>query len=190
MKRSAAWILVGLSLGVAVYFGSRSGAVPAPAAAPPTRVAILNLRWVIKKYDRYQRFIESMKKEEKKFIDTMQQKQQQVNALTQAVQALQGPQREAKEKELSVVQKEMEDLKQKVREDVGKRSNEEMVAVYKLVRDAASRYAKTHKFDVVLHFEGPAEKAEEDSPVLVMRNINAGGCVPLYCDPSLDISEP
>src|SRR5437763_15856478 len=113
MKRSAAWVLVGLSLGAAVYFGRNLGAVPAPSA-PQTRVAVLNLRWVIKNYDRYQRFIEVMKKEEKKFVDIMQAKQQQLENLNREAQSLQGPQREAKEKEIRDLERDMEGLKAKV----------------------------------------------------------------------------
>ena len=100
----------------------------------------------------------------------------------------QGAAREAKEQEMRNVQREMEDLKLKVRKEVGQRSNDEMVKVYKEVRDAAYRHAQAHNFDLVLHFEGPADKQEVDSPVLVMRNMNAGGCVPLYWNSALDIS--
>jgi len=150
---------------------------------------MLNLRWVIKNYAKYQQFIESMKKEEKTFLETMQGKQASLEKLAKEVEPMaQGPAREAKEQEMRNLQREMEDLKLKVRKEVGQRSNDEMVKVYKEVRDAAYRHAQAQGFDLVLHFEGPADSKEVDSPVLVMRNINAGGCVPLYWNPALDIS--
>jgi Skp family chaperone for outer membrane proteins len=184
-----AWMVGVLSLGAAVYFGSKLWAQPArPAASAQTRVAMLNLRWVIKNYVKYQQFIDLMKQEEKKFISTMQDKQKELEAKAKQAEKLEGAAREAKEQEMRNLQRDMEDHKLKIRKEVAQKSNDEMVKVYKEVRDAAYRHAQAHNFDLVLHFEGPADKQEVDSPVLVMRNINAGGCVPLYWNPSLDIS--
>ena len=194
MNRSMVWLVGALSLGAAAYFGSKlwaqpaGGAVSRPAASATTRVAMLNLRWVIKNYAKYQQFIELMKKEEKKFIEEMQLKQKTMESLAKQAEAAQGAEREAKEQQIRNLQRDMEDYKLKIRKEVAQKSNDEMVKVYKEVRDAAYRHAQSNNFDLVLHFEGPADKAEVDSPVLVMRNINAGGCVPLYWNPSLDIS--
>jgi len=183
------WMVSVLSLGAAMYFGSKLWAQAGrPASTAQTRVAMLNLRWVIKNYAKYQEFIEQMKAEEKKFIDTMTSKQKQLETMAKEAEKLEGATREAKEQEMRNVQREMEDLKLRVRKEVGQRSNDEMVKVYKEVRDAAYRHAQSQGFDLVFHFEGPADNKEVDSPVLVMRNINAGGCVPLYWNPSLDIS--
>jgi len=183
------WVVGVLSLGAAMYFGTKLWAQPArPAGAAGTRVAMLNLRWVIKNYAKYQDFIAEMKNQEKTFVTTMETKQKQLEALAKEAEKLEGPARDAKEQEMRSVQHDMEELKLKVRKEVGQRSNDEMVKVYKEVRDAAYRHAQSQGFDLVLHFEGPADSKEVDSPVLVMRNINAGGCVPLYWNPSLDIS--
>ena len=73
MNRSIAWAIGLLSLGTAVYFGSRLGAA-GPAAQPPatqTRIAMLNLRWVIKNYAKYQSFIGEIQATEKKYIDEL-----------------------------------------------------------------------------------------------------------------------
>jgi len=190
VKRPMTWMVSVLSLGAAMYFGSKLWAQAArPAATAQTRVAMLNLRWVIKNYAKYQEFIEQMKAQEKDFIEQMTNKQKKLEALAKEVEPMpQGAAREAKEQEMRNLQREMEDLKLKVRKEVGQRSNDEMVKVYKEVRDAAYRHAQAQGFDLVFHFEGPADNKEVDSPVLVMRNINAGGCVPLYWNPALDIS--
>jgi Skp family chaperone for outer membrane proteins len=177
------------ALGTGVYFGSKLWAAPAPAVPAPTRIALLNLRMVIKKYTGYQQFIDSMKAEEKKYIEMLNAKQRQLEAIAKQVELLQGQAREAKEEEARVIQREMEAIKLDARKKVADKSNEEMVKTYKEVREVAARYARANKIDLVLHFEGPADDAEVDSAVLITRNMNAGGCVPFHWDPSLDISE-
>jgi Skp family chaperone for outer membrane proteins len=179
-----------LSLGTAVYFGSRLGANPT-AAQPPvtqTRIAMLNLRWVIKNYAKYQSFIGEIQATEKNYIDQLTTKQKQLEDKAKAMEKLPAAEKERAEQEVRDLQRGIEDIKLKARKDVAQRSNDQMVKVYKEVRDAAFRHAQANGFDLVLHFEGPAESNEVDSPILVTRNMNAGGCVPLYWNPSLDIS--
>jgi Skp family chaperone for outer membrane proteins len=178
-----------LSLAGAAYFASKLWAKPTPAGAPAqTRVAVLNLRLVIKQYDRYKQFIEAMKKEEAGYIEALKKKQKQADDLSKQADGLPGAAREAREQEISSLQRELENLKEKARREVSEKSAREMVAVYKLVREAATRYAKANNIDLVLHYEGAVEKDEIDSPALVLRNMNAPGCTPLYWDSSLDIS--
>jgi Skp family chaperone for outer membrane proteins len=193
VKRSMAWTVGLLSLGAAVYFGSQLWAQPAtrPAASAQTRVAVLNLRWVIKNYAKYQTFIDLMKAEEKKYITELTAKQKQLEEKAKEAEKIppaDAKRREAIEQEARNIQRDMEDIKLRARKEVAQKSNDEMVKVYKEVRDAAYRHAQSQGFDLVLHFEGPADSGEVDSPVLVTRNMNAGGCVPLYWNPNLDIS--
>jgi Skp family chaperone for outer membrane proteins len=194
VKRSMLWVLGTLSLAAAVYFGNKLWAQPParPAASAQTRVAMLNLRWVVKNYAKYKQFMDQMKDEEKKFVETMQGKQKALETLAKQLEAMppstDARTREAKEQDVRKLQREMEDLKLEVRKRVSQQSNDEMLKVYKEVRDAAFRHAQAHNFDLVFHFEGPADDKEVDSPVLVMRNMNAGGCVPLYWNRGLDIS--
>jgi Skp family chaperone for outer membrane proteins len=192
VKRSMVWTTCVLSLGAAVYFGSKLWAQPAattrPAATAQTKVAMLNLRWVIKNYAKYQQFIDAMKVEEKKYVEQLTGKQKLLEAKAKEAEKATEKQREAIEQEARNIQRDMEDIKLQARKVVAQRSNDEMVKVYKEVRDAAYRHATSQGFDLVLHFEGPADPNEVDSPVLVTRNMNAGGCVPLYWNPALDIS--
>jgi Skp family chaperone for outer membrane proteins len=196
VKKSMVLALSLLSLGVAAYFGSQVGGqttAPArPAATAQTRIAMLNLRWVIKNYDKYKSFIEQMKNEEKTYLDQLQGKQKLIETKAKELDRVDKPLTEQEKEKLAIevrnIQRDMEDIKLKARKEVTQKSNDEMVKVYKEVRDAAYRHAQSQGFDLVLHFEGPADKGEIDSPVLVTRNMNAGGCVPLYWNPALDIS--
>jgi Skp family chaperone for outer membrane proteins len=189
MKRSMAWMAAALALVAAVYFGSTLGAKPAPQQAPvQTRVAVLNLRLVIKNYEGYKLFFAAMKKKETGYIEALKGKQTEIENLLKQAENLQGEARKANELQVRSIQREIEDTKTKVRTEVQKESRDEMVRIYKLVRDAASQYALANNFQLVFHYEGPSDETETDSPVLVMKHINAGGCVPFYFDPTLDIS--
>jgi Skp family chaperone for outer membrane proteins len=190
VKKPMVLALSMLSLGAAVYFGTRLVAQTAtrPAATAQTRVAMLNLRWVIKNYAKYQSFIDQIKGDEKKYLDELTAKQKLIETKAKDADKLPAAEREKLEIEVRNIQRDMEDIKLKARKEVTQKSNDEMVKVYKEVRDAAYRHAQSQGFDLVLHFEGPADAKEVDSPMLVTRNMNAGGCVPLYWNPALDIS--
>jgi Skp family chaperone for outer membrane proteins len=184
-----------LTLGVAVYAGTRLGAQP-PAAAPArpagagTRVAILNLRFVIKNYDKYKAFMEDVKKKDEGYV----RKIKELNTKADNLQKEAGKQppvspqrREAIETELTNLSREVKDLTNKARKEMARLGSEEMVRVYKEIRDATYRYADQNHIDLVMHFEGAADRAEMNSPVLIQRNFNVG-CCPMYWKGTLDIS--
>lgn len=191
MRRSMAWMAGVLSLTAAVYFGTQLGAKPVPAAAPaPTRVALLNLRLVIRECNRYQQFTDGIKKQEQGYLDTIKAKQQQIDALQKQAEVLRGPELEAREAEIRDLGREIDNVKLDARKDLAVKGNDELAKIYVAVREAATRHARANHFNMVIHYEGPAEKEEVDNPALLMRNMNSGGCVPLYCDLAFDISAP
>ena len=193
MKRTVAFVAGVLTLGVVVYAGSRLVAQPATAPRPAgagTRVALLNLRFVIKHYEKYKAFMELMKKKDEDYLTVIKSKNLQAEKLRKEAQQqpnLPATRREQIEQDLRNLQRDVEDLTAKARKDLAKQGSEEMVRVYKEIRDATYRYAKANNIDLVLHFEGAADDKELDNPVLIQRNFNVG-CCPLYWNASLDIS--
>jgi Skp family chaperone for outer membrane proteins len=187
VKRTVAIVAGVLSLAVALYVGKLWAQTPRPAGAPQTRVGLLNIRYVIKHYDKYKFFMEQMKDEDKKFGEQIKARQAQGEQIKKQLDNKTGD-KEALEQQLRTLQREIEDMVAKARREVARRGNEEMVKVYKEIRDAAYRHAQSHNYDMVIHFEGAADKDEVDSPALIVRNMNAGGAVPMYWNPQLDIS--
>ena len=193
MKRTVAYVAGVLALGVAVYAGSRlmaqGGAAPAKAAAPSTRVALINLPYVIKNYEKYKNFISQMQAEEKKYADDIKSKKDAQERKAKDLQGVVDPaKKESIEGEIKNLQRDIEDLAGKARKELNKKGTDMMVLVYKEVRDAAWRHAQSNNFDMVLHFEDGTTPDEMNSPVAIMRKIQAGGCIPLYWNPALDIS--
>jgi Skp family chaperone for outer membrane proteins len=182
-----------LTLGVAIYAGTRLGAQP-PAAAHPagagTRVAILNLRFVIKNYDKYKAFLEDVKRKDLAYVATLKAKSEKAESLKKerAKNPPPSPGRiEAIDQELTNLSRDVQDIQTKARKELAKLGMDEMVKVYREIRDATYRYADQNHIDLVVHFEGAADKDEMNSPVLIQRNFNLG-CCPLYWKQGLDIS--
>ena len=86
------------------------------------------------------------------------------------------------------MQRDIEDLAAKARREMNKKGADMMVVVYKEIRDTAWRHAQSNNFDVVLHFADGTTPEEMNSPQSIVPKMQAGGCVPLYWNPALDIS--
>jgi Skp family chaperone for outer membrane proteins len=181
-----------LALGVAVYAGSRLSAQNTGAtrpAAPQTRIALINLPYVIKNYEKYKSFIKEMQEEDKKYVEQIKTKKDiQEKKAKEAAATPDAAKKEALEQEGRNLQRDIEDLAAKARKEMNKRGSDMMVQVYKEIRDAAWRHAQSNNFDLVLHFEDGSTAEEMNSAAVIMRKMNAGGCIPLHWNPALDIS--
>jgi Skp family chaperone for outer membrane proteins len=183
------------ALGVAVYFGNhlRAQTPPggtAPAAAPRTRIAMLNLAYVIKSYAKWDQFQKNFKVDYKAWDDKVNAKMAQKDAAIKEAQAPGTPaeKRDKLVKDVKVFDRDIEDLKAEGQKVLGAKSDEQMVVIYKEVRDAATRYALSHNFDLVLHYNDVTTQADFDSPNNIARKMNAGALMPLYVANGMDIS--
>jgi Skp family chaperone for outer membrane proteins len=190
-----------LALGVLWYVAPLSGQTPnnstaaSPSASPTgTRIAILNITYVLKNYAKYQHFQEEMKG----IVDPFQKKheslQQQLQELQKQAAALprqqseQGAELEKKGRE---IQRQMEDNKNEIQLRLGKRSDEEMKILYMDVYQAVQGYAASHHYDLVLHYNDAITQEDFLSAQNIARKLNTGALMPLYTsrNQSLDISQ-
>ena len=192
MKRTVTYAAGVLILGVAVYAGSRLWAQNTSGAArpaPTTRIALINLPYVIKNYEKYKSFIKQMQEEEKGYANDIKTKKDQQEAKNKQLQStVDAAQKEKLETEIRTLQRDIEDLVAKARREMNKKGADMMVVVYKEIRDAAWRHAQSNNFDIVLHFADGTTPDEMNSPQSIVPKMQAGGCVPLYWNPALDIS--
>jgi len=184
------------ALGVAVYFGSRLFAQPAgppgvAGAEPRTRIALVNLGHVIKNYNKFKQFQEELKKA----VEPYQLRDKQIVGQIEAHQkALQDPTKSAAEKEtleknLRTYQRQREDNANDVKALVGKKNDDQMVILYREMQDVAQRYAVSHNFDLVLHYNDALPNTPDYyTPMNVARKMQAGACVPVYAANGMDIS--
>jgi outer membrane protein len=177
-----------------IYVGAL-WADPAPPAAPAapqvrTRVALLNLTYVIKNYKKYQAYQEEIKADLKKYDDQAKMEQAKVEALRKDIQDPKTSEadRAAKSKDLVAEQRKLEDISNEAKQYLGKKSDEQMVILYKEIQEAARRHATERGFDLVLHYNDATERDDYYTPANVARKMQAGACLPLYFSQGMEIS--
>lgn len=202
MKKAVLAAGVFLALVALWYVGPLSGQTQPPAnnpqaaAAAPlrTRIAILNLTYVIKKYLKYQHFQDEIKA----FIDPFQKKDTELRAKLeelkkQATGAMprqgQPNSGEELEKQAREIQRQLEDNAAEIKLKIGKRSDEEMKIVYQDVCLAAQTYARSHDLDMVLHYNDAITEPDYMSAPNIGRKMNTGALMPMYFQPNQDISQ-
>jgi len=184
-----------LTLGVAIYVTSHSSAQQGGGvgAEPRTRIALVNLAQVIKSYQKVITFQQEVKGLLTPYQDKAKGIQQQIEAHTKELQKtdLQPPNREQLEKNLRAYQRQLEDLNNDAKAFWAKKNDEQMLILYKEVMDATQRYAVSHSFELVVHYnDATPEMPEYWHPGNVARKIQAGACIPMYIHPGMEITKP
>ncbi|HEY1858986.1 MAG TPA: sigma-70 family RNA polymerase sigma factor [Gemmataceae bacterium] len=185
-------ILIGLSIGL--WGGRRATAdAPDPAreATSNTRIALLNLTYVMKNCDEFKELQEVVKKRVAFYEERAKISRTKIDRLRQelATPDLALGKRDTLEMDIRAEQRTMEDEQTEAKRKLAEITDEQTVALFKKVRDAATRYANAHNFDVVLHYSDAADEKEMFSPSNVSRKFQAGACMPLYWKADMDISK-
>jgi Skp family chaperone for outer membrane proteins len=195
-------MVVGLAtVGVAVYVGSRlmaqTGTAPsypaagASAPAGKTRVALLNLKYVVMNYTKWKNFTEGLKSEYKKYEDQVTGLNKQMDTLKGQMTAATDPaQKENIEKQAKQLQRQMQDLADEAKNTLGKKESDELVIIYKEIASAVAAYAQATGIDLVMHYNDATSEIEMNSPQNIQRKMVTGPTTPLYYRPGggIDIS--
>ena len=193
MKKRIAFIAAGaLVLSVGIYFSTKLWAEPAaqPQAPAQTRIGILNLGYVLKNYTKVTTYTEEMKGHFTQFDAALKAKKDLVEGRTKQLQDPQyASQKEALEKEVKKLQREMEDMNNEMKKFDATKTDEQMVTVNKDIQEAASRYALGHNLDVVLTHIDAVNDADLLSAGNVMSKMQQRACMPMYYNKSMDVSK-
>lgn len=185
---------------------------PKSEAQPRTRIALLNLTYVIKNYDKYNQFQVEIKKmiepfksrdqelrEELEELGVQAEKMKEplspiVPAKAEQIEGTLPPKSASKlpedvEKRVKVLRREIEDNSAEAKQVLGKRSDREMQVLFQDVAEAARRYARANDIELVLHYNDAVTKADYDSAQNIGRKLNTGSLCPLYSVPGMDISK-
>src|SRR5262249_25095506 len=149
---------------------------------PRTRIALINLAYVIKNYKKTETFQSEIKAEIKSFEGRAQAKQTQLEQLAKHASdpAVPTQQREADSAEITKLKREIEDLQNETKKLLGKKNDEQMVILYREIQDAAQRYAVAHNYDLVLHYIDAVTQADYYSPGAIARKLQSSACMPMY----------
>jgi Skp family chaperone for outer membrane proteins len=198
VKRNAIIATAGVAVvGALIYVGglwaqSSVPSVPArPAASPRTKIALLNLTYVISYYGKYQAYKEEMKTIAKPFEDQIKGKQAELEAFRkEATNPATKPARvEELQKQAKLLQREMEDISNDAKGKLAKKAEGQMVELYKEVLNAAQRYAGSNDFDMVLQYNEPIEQGAYYAAANVERKMGAGALIPIHYSKENEISQ-
>lgn len=179
-------------LSLAVFLGSQVTA-QTPSANTPTnksRVALLNLTYVVKNYTKFKTFQEELKAA----VDPYQAKdtawKKEGEALVKESQAPGTTQqkREEIEAKLKDLQRKIEDNKVEASKLLNKKQGEQLKILYNDIRMAAYRYAAAHGIDMVLHYNDAITEADYNSEPNISRKMQAGALMPIYMAKGVDVS--
>ncbi len=185
-----------LALGALVYGGRMwVQAAPLPARkaekAPQTRIALLNLTYVLKNYQKFVKFQEEMKEAIDPFGKRDRELKEKVEELAKQLQDEKLPQKQRGEveKKRKQLQKEIEDNQAAAKEFLGKKGDEQMKILYMDIAGVCERHAKAHGIDLVLHYNDATTNEDLLSPQNIARKLQAGTLMPVYAAEGLDISK-
>jgi Skp family chaperone for outer membrane proteins len=179
-----------LALGAVLYAGRLWAQQTAPAApAPRTRIALLNLTYVLKNYEKFKTFQEEIKKAFEPFQKKDQAKKAEAEVLTKEAQTANETRREEIARQLKAIQREVEDNNAAAKQYLGKKEGEQMKILYLDIMDIAGRYARAHDFELVLHYNDATTQEDFLSIPNIFRKLQAGALMPLYAVQGLDISK-
>jgi Skp family chaperone for outer membrane proteins len=194
-------ILAGVSaLCMVAYLGSRLAAEPpagtpakSGAAAvtpqPQSKVAVLNLSYVIKNYKKWTTFQTEYKAKLEAYDGELKKLKGQLDLKQQNLPKVDPGQKEQMEREMRDIQRAMQDKTEDGKKALAEMEAKQFSTIYKDVQDMTTRYAKSRNIEIVMHYNDGTTEAEVNNPMNIGRKMGQGACFPLYTAPGIDISQ-
>jgi len=191
VKKRIAFIAAGaLVLCVGVYFSTKLWAQQPAQPPAQTRVGILNLGYVLKNYQKVDAYTVEMKEHFNRFDAALKAKKTEIDGRNkQIADPALANQKEALEKEVKKLQREMEDMNNDMKKFIAEKTDKQMVTIYQEIQEAAARYAVAHNLDLVLTHIDAVNEADYLNPMNVMGKMQQRACMPLYYNKSMDVSK-
>jgi Skp family chaperone for outer membrane proteins len=185
-----------LFIGLVLSPISAQSAKDAPQPIGATRVAVVNVGYVFKHYEK----AEQIRQDSRTALSTFAKSEEEVDKLSNQINRWQSAVERrdlsdaSKEEYLKKIRTGMQQLDNslKRRQLHGKKQQENLIELWKDVREAVRTYASQKGFQLVLGYGDPEEKEILDSFANVDRKkkaMDAGGTVPLFIGAGVDISQ-
>jgi Skp family chaperone for outer membrane proteins len=160
--------------------------------APRTRVAVVNISYVLKNSAKYKSLIAKRQAKAAVFQKRSNELQDQIKALQKESQepGTSADRREELETRIKRTQRTIEDNQEDARRILTKELDKVLGEMFSDVRQAAERYAKAHGIELVLQYKDAAADTpqEVNSPAPINRKMTTEATIPLYAAPGVDIS--
>jgi len=189
------------TLAAGIYLGSRALAQPqynpagAPAAqpvAPPqTRIAIVNLDFILKHYVKMDSYRNEFKKKYQGYEEEMKQMKAKLDALQAQAQTptATAGQREDLERQAKQIQRAMQDKNDEAKAALTKFDGDMETLIFREIEVMVQSYARSRGIELVLSYRDVSDPAEQYNPANIQRKMMMGACMPIYHHPGMDISQ-
>jgi Skp family chaperone for outer membrane proteins len=174
---------------------------PAAAVSPRgTRIAVVNLKYIIQNSEKWSAFQAHYAQEFKKFQDRVKPLEKQLENITAQLKdpTLNEDDKERLEKDSKNLQNQMQEIGEEAKRSLGKKDTNNLRVIYKDVGEAASAYALAHDLDMVVHFTpmvtipffNPATRELDWGDDDFTRKMSSNALTPLFVKRNeVDISE-
>jgi Skp family chaperone for outer membrane proteins len=198
VKKSVGIVVGVATLGLTVYVGShlwaqqgnvRQAGATAPAAAPRTKVAVFNMKWVVTNWSRYKNFQNDLKRAFEDYKGKIDAKTTALEGLKKAAETADPASKEAKMKEFRKANSELQELKEEAQTNLAKQEADGVVTLYGEVAQVVSQYAQSNDLELVMHYSDGVNAVEMNHPQNIGQKMMARSCTPMYWTNGIDISQ-
>jgi Skp family chaperone for outer membrane proteins len=145
---------------------------------------------VFKGYKKFDNFTAEMKGYGAQLDQALKAKRDKIDQLTKDMNnPAMADKHDANQKQITQIQREMEDTNADMRKWLTQRAEEQTVIIYSEIKEASRLYAAAHGLDMVLTYVEPTDPKDVTSPGNIMVKMQQRACMPLYYAPSMDISQ-
>jgi Skp family chaperone for outer membrane proteins len=186
-------------LATGTYFGAslfaQGTAQPATPAQPAVvKIGVVNVGHVFNNWKKADRFKKELEASAKPFNDSAKKLQDEIIAWDAKMKSPSTTKAEADLLNQNIIKnkRSLEDLAGEMRKLLGKRSEDNLIALWKESQECIKGVSEAYGFSIVLGYGDPLEKGLMDLFPNVNRKMgamDAGGAVPLYVHPSADLSD-
>jgi Skp family chaperone for outer membrane proteins len=165
---------------------------PSGTPAAKSKIAILNLKYVITNYSRFKTFQEENKKSYEKYEVQLKPLTTKMEGYSKQVKdpAVDQATKEKISKEAKQLQQQIQNITEEAREALGKQESDQLVLIYKEVGAAVSAYAVANDLELVMHYSDGTNEVEMNSPQNMHQKMGQRALIPLYWGQGTDISYP
>jgi Skp family chaperone for outer membrane proteins len=199
VKRTVGIVAGVVALCMVGYIGSRLAAEPpkAPAAGTPaapqpqTKVAVLNLSYVIKNYKKWEAFQADYKKKLEGFDAQLKPMKDDYEKYEKEIKKpeVSAATKEDYGKKMREIQRVMQDKAEDYKKVLAEFEANSFTTIYNDVKYWTERYARAKGIELVMHYNDGTTEAEVNAATNIGRKMGQGACFPLYVAEGMDISK-
>lgn len=166
----------------------QGGASSAPL--PRNKIGTINLMRVVKGYKKWGAFEVEYKNSYNQFNADFEKRKARGQELQQKLPTIADAKaREESENELKRIQREIQDLGEQAKKQLGKMNEDMSVLIYKEIEVAVAALARSNDLELVMHYNDAIVPTEMYSAGNVQRKLQAGPLVPIYQVPGMDLTD-